>query len=399
MKQTRRWVVGALTLLIIAWLATAGFIWSRNRMPPVQFPSGLTIPEGNVYEQYIQIVKSVQDRDALGGVSGTKTASPSAQRAALAKNASLLKQFHALVGKPSVVTALEPGVNFVAAWDFPHLSKLLVLEAQSYLPKHPELALNTLLDGLTFASDISRGGATLHLIYSYMATTPLVEALPTIIPKLPASSCEEGAKRMKQIIESRFPLSSIFENERRVRVGALMRNFQPMSTRIFRFQIPLNSYEWAYLVKPKTAAVESVNRYLLAWVEQGKRKPTEITTPTEPVEIKALMDDETLSEQNFGTMVLRYYWLDARFRIIYTALRLEAYRKKNGRYPPSLVTLGNDPLFTDPFSGKPLVYRSSGHSYTLYSVGPNGEDDGGMAYREGRMRRNERGDLLLQPTF
>ncbi|HXG24844.1 MAG TPA: hypothetical protein VNJ09_09835, partial [Chthonomonadales bacterium] len=151
--------------------------------------------------------------------------------------------------------------------------------------------------------------------------------------------------------------------------------------------------------KPKTAAVESVNRYLLAWVEQGKRNPSEMSPPSEPDEIKALISDETLSAQNFGTMALRYYWMDARLRILYTALRLEAYRKKNGRYPPSLSTLGSDPLFTDPFSGKPLVYRSSGNAYTLYSVGPNGVDDGGMSYREGRMRRNEKGDLLLQPMF
>lgn len=399
MKQAQRWVLGAITLIVVIWLSTAGFIWSRNRMPSVQFAPGLTMPEGNVYDQYIQIVKSVQERDALGGVSGTKASTPSAQRVALSKNAALLKQFHALVGKPSVVTTLEPGVDFVAAWDFPHLSRLLVLEAQTLLPQQPERAMHILLDGLTFASDVFRGGTSLHLIYSYMATTPLVEALPDIIPRLSASACEEGARRMKQIVQSRYPLSGVFENERRVRVGALMRNFQPMSTRIFRFQIPFNSYEWAYLAKPKTAAVESLNRYLLAWVEQSKRNPSEISPPSEPEEIKALISDETLSAQNFGTMAIRYYWMDARLRILYTALRLEAYRKKNGRYPPSLSTLGSDPLFTDPFSGKALVYRSSGNAYTLYSVGPNGEDDGGMPYREGRMRRDEKGDLLLQPMF
>lgn len=399
MKQAQRWVLGAISLIVVTWLSTAGFIWSRNRMPSVQFSPSLAMPEGNVYDQYIHIVKSVQDRHALGGVSGHQAATPSAQRKALAKNAELLKQFHSLVGRPSVVTALEPGVDFVAAWDFPHLSRLLVLEAKSYLPQQPDRALNTLLDGLTFTSDVSRGGATLHVVQSYMAATPLVEALPDVISRLSASSCEKGAERIKRIVEARFPLSDIFENERRVRVGALVRNFQPMATRIFRFQIPFNSYEWAYLVKPKTAAVEGVNRYLLAWGEQAKRGPTEITPPPEPTELKGLMNDETLSARNFGTMALRYYWIDARLRLLYTALRLEAYRKKSGRYPPSLSTLGSDPLFTDPFSGRPLVYRSSGNSYTLYSVGPNGEDDGGTPFREGGMNRDEKGDLLLQPTF
>jgi hypothetical protein len=33
----------------------------------------------------------------------------------------------------------------------------------------------------------------------------------------------------------------------------------------------------------------------------------------------------------------------------------------------------------DLFSGRPLVYRPTGSGYVLYSVGPNGQDDGGRS--------------------
>jgi hypothetical protein len=84
---------------------------------------------------------------------------------------------------------------------------------------------------------------------------------------------------------------------------------------------------------------------------------------------------------------------------MYTALQLEHLRKTRGQYPPSLAALGDDPLFIDPFSGKPFIYRPEGVAYTLYSVGPNQKDDGGLAFPEGRMSPDRPGDLPLQPTF
>jgi hypothetical protein len=61
------------------------------------------------------------------------------------------------------------------------------------------------------------------------------------------------------------------------------------------------------------------------------------------------------------------------------ALALAAYRSQHGRYPPTLADLPAEPPVNtdDIFSGKPLIYRPSQDGYMLYSVGPNGRDDGG----------------------
>jgi hypothetical protein len=60
---------------------------------------------------------------------------------------------------------------------------------------------------------------------------------------------------------------------------------------------------------------------------------------------------------------------------------VEAYKKEHGRYPESLQSLVGSylkKLPTDPYSdGKPFIYKGEGNSYSLYSVGPNGKDDGG----------------------
>jgi hypothetical protein len=67
-------------------------------------------------------------------------------------------------------------------------------------------------------------------------------------------------------------------------------------------------------------------------------------------------------------------------RNLHIAFALAAFRAEHGRYPAKLDDLAPKYLPTVPndlFADKPLIYRSSEHGYLLYSVGPNGKDDGG----------------------
>lgn len=64
------------------------------------------------------------------------------------------------------------------------------------------------------------------------------------------------------------------------------------------------------------------------------------------------------------------------------SLLLKAHRVEHGAYAESLEKLagvnGRD-LPTDPFSGKPFVYRRDGAGFLIYSWGPNLKDDGGVS--------------------
>jgi len=86
-------------------------------------------------------------------------------------------------------------------------------------------------------------------------------------------------------------------------------------------------------------------------------------------------------------------------RLMDVAFALARYRDQVGKYPERLEQLV--PQFLpriepDIFSGKPPIYRRSGTGYVLYSVGPNGQDDGGRTYED-----NPRGDdivIRMPPT-
>jgi hypothetical protein len=70
-------------------------------------------------------------------------------------------------------------------------------------------------------------------------------------------------------------------------------------------------------------------------------------------------------------------------RLTVVVIALERHRLRNGKFPSELGTLVPDFLASvsiDPMSAKPLRYRlSADGSFTLYSVGEDGRDDGGDA--------------------
>jgi len=68
-------------------------------------------------------------------------------------------------------------------------------------------------------------------------------------------------------------------------------------------------------------------------------------------------------------------------------LALHAYQLDHGSYPATLTALVPGYLNSipdDPFAlNGPLRYRLKGQQYVLYSIGPDGKDDGGVPSKDG----------------
>ena len=73
------------------------------------------------------------------------------------------------------------------------------------------------------------------------------------------------------------------------------------------------------------------------------------------------------------------------------------YEKEKGVYPESLIELVESGYLKevpiDPFSDEPLVYRRTESGFTLYSVGLDFEDDGGLA--EIKTSGRHKGEVIL----
>jgi hypothetical protein len=70
-----------------------------------------------------------------------------------------------------------------------------------------------------------------------------------------------------------------------------------------------------------------------------------------------------------------------------TGIAVERYRLAAGRWPESLADVVKTRLIAeiplDPYNGQPLRYRRLKDGAVVYSVGPDGKDDGGVMNRNG----------------
>jgi hypothetical protein len=69
---------------------------------------------------------------------------------------------------------------------------------------------------------------------------------------------------------------------------------------------------------------------------------------------------------------------EAQRRATSLVANLRAYQQKNGSLPDSLDAFGSRNFVTDPFTGQRFTYRRDGDNFTLYSVGSNLTDEGGL---------------------
>ena len=96
--------------------------------------------------------------------------------------------------------------------------------------------------------------------------------------------------------------------------------------------------------------------------------------------------------------------LEANRALLFWELALRAYHEEHGQYPDSSADFPEEVrrlLPTDPYThSEPIKYLKEGDSYLLYSVGPDGVDDGGKPPvdsdygLEWRIQPESKGDIV-----
>jgi hypothetical protein len=98
-------------------------------------------------------------------------------------------------------------------------------------------------------------------------------------------------------------------------------------------------------------------------------------------------------EMNFEN---RHTHLLASLRLVLAELAVRLHEREYGQPPRELAELVSAKILPavplDPFRQQPLLYRSTNQPWLLYSVGPDGKDDGGAPFKRGT--REENWDLL-----
>lgn len=402
MKRAVRLILVLVGVAVLVWAGYGFYIYQLNATPEPQLPAVQNAGTENAYEELLRCVKGVQrDRDLLRLERLPQYGTPAEKQAVLDANRDVLQQCRRLLQRPVWVTRLVPQPDDPTMEYFRHLARLFAAQGKLHEQQgRVGEAMGAYLDGLLFADRIARGGSTLHLIARFASSVVLFEAVPPVIPRLSAAEARTAAQRVQRLLEEEYPLEHVLAQEFRTTLVGWYNTTRGMAMRGWRLDLPQSAPERQMLLRPKKPINDAAQRYALQWLEQAKQPYPQMTPVAYVPPLDTLPEGLVVrSPEDLFSHVTRYVYLQARLRLLYTVLRLEEFRKARGRYPTSLRELGDSPHFVDPFSGRMFVYRPQGNRYALYSVGPNGVDDGGMPAVESALRRELPGDIGLVPNF
>lgn len=311
-----------------------------------------------------------------------------AQRYGLARKTAWLAQnkaAFALLRQAQRTPWLQPRRAFSKSPDFKPIKKLgdaKVVESNAHWQRgDPNAALQSGLDIVQLGGDYQRGGDTLAYLAGNALNATAHRVMGHNVPHLDAAQAKAAARRLENLLETRWTLPQALQEEKYVEQKYLLYWFGQKKWRMMGLlgtKAPL----WQALAQVHTIS----KKQILADI--GAKYDHEIANTRLPYAAKKA----PLAFPNNGFAAFlqssgRIHFYDRRAltmnRVLMLRLALRAYQLENGAPPPDLKTLV--PAYikavpADPFgAGEPLRYRTDGKTYTLWSIGSDGVNNGGKA--------------------
>jgi hypothetical protein len=212
------------------------------------------------------------------------------------------------------------------------------------MDNRPVEAARSYVDAIQLGNEISRGGFIINRLVGIACEAIGESPLSKIAPKLNPEEARSVMVELEKIDSDRVTWDEIRRNENRFVRHELSKSFSPII--------------WV----------------TSAWQDRRTRKRAE----------------------------MRHKRVVAHLRLLTAELGVRCYRSGEGRVPTSLEQLVPKYLRrvpSDPFSAQPLVYRSQGTNWLLYSVGEDGLDDGGKRVVRSVPGTVAKGDLFYDSPY
>lgn len=389
---------GIVTVVALAALLDA-FLHVRDADPVVSIPTP-RMPAPNAFDFYVaagnavvvdkKIGLAVSRRPAPGGHVYTLAE----KDALVAANTGPLKTLRQGFAYPY----LNPPARSFSAL-FPYfakergLARLLSLEGQTRAA-HGDWngAANSYLDAVQMGEEIPHGSVLIGMLVGIACQAIGRRPLWETVGHLDAKAAKASARRLERIQTRHLPYVSTLQEEKWLGQAGLMEIFgrpgwrgelqslwgmsgsedgsTPGVTPAMRLQMQFVTKR--QIMDGYTGYMENI----IANARQSYAKhPADPPTPTDPFN-RVLLPVFTQARLKEVDSVTQNALLTA-------TLALRAYKLEHGAYPASLTALTPGYLKVvppDPFAlSGPLRYKRQGAAYSLYSVGPDGKDDGGRA--------------------
>lgn len=249
------------------------------------------------------------------------------------------------------------------------LTRLFDMEGEFYAAQgQPARALDAYLDAMELSVVTPSGGSWQSFLG---AGNQGVEraAIAELVPQLNAGTLRHVALRLRQIERRRPPVIELWRAEKLSALAEIRDYWPELTEKVLRENFGLSSKE--------AREVKRLTREQLLF--QTSERYDEILRRTQWTFARRarepLPPSNALLEKRYPYKSLEIEQLYRTFRarnlLLADALELRVIRLETQFYPATFQTA------PDPFGdNSSLLYRRTGESYALYSVGPNGIDDG-----------------------
>jgi hypothetical protein len=419
--------------LIITSLIGIGLIsgvaaWKSHRdaEPVIQFPPDPVLPSPNAFDFYAKagemhetLLKKTPNSRSIDsitdfGVPQNLTPQQLAKRYPVARkeawlrtNAKVLRTLrqgfqYSYYPNPRVGSEGRVYADAKFNTNVSHLARLLRIESNVHVERKDwTRASQSMLDLLRLGHDMLHGGPLMSLFQSTLLNDKAFEKMETLIPNLDAKTTRTAASTIEQLYETRTRAPEILTKTKwsdlkeseyvftspnwrteysnlSIATRTMLQPFlgTPSTEELIRdkaeqiqTRLNLERYSKRILIDNYTHFMDEV----IANAQRPYPAQQKITPPSDPFnELRArfVLRSKIYAPRQEAITVL-----------LYVSLALRAYKLEYGNYPHTLQELPPKYLKkipADPFgSGEPLHYRKTEKSYLLYSIGPDGKDNGG----------------------
>ena len=392
-NSTRRVARISLSIFGLMVVGIIGLWWTAAMKTPVVNIPNPIMPRPNAFDFYVKAGNAIIDDKQIGDALGMKPTAPST----LAQKEALVQQ------NSGVINALHQGFAYrylnppARSFDtlFPYYAKfrstarLLSLRGKVRAERGDwGGAADSYLDAMRIGEDIPHGSVLIGALVGIACRAIGRRPLWSTVEHLNAAQSRAVVTRLASVIDRHFSYADTLQEEKRFGQAGLLELFNnPKKLKAF-FTAPNDSKDpgdaaspslspVSFLAYSKSRIMYNYTTYMDAGSQQA-RQPYGLhlpppPSPTDPYN-EAIMPV-------FMESRLKDVACETQDGLLLVTLALHTYRLEHGRCPASLAELAPaylKKLPDDPFAVQGTFrYKIMGKSYILYSVGPDGTDDGG----------------------
>lgn len=382
----RRLLLGAGAAAVLLALVSGALSWRFLTWVPEYRPaSGVPETRANAWYDLVAAARGIRWRTAESG--RRRRMDPAGMRRMVAANRPALAVIRRALRAELLV---PPGVPLPDAYqqaaELRGLGMLLSWEGQlAEAEGRPDRAVRVYLDSFRLGTRLPRGGTLAHAMAAIRFQNRGLHGLFGLVDRLDARTAGAAAVELREMEREAVPLAEILTAEREAGTAALAADLRRADS-----WSALNGWAQRRGGSPLDAALEGAELALTprVWILERYRGylsglAVDARLPTHQAPAERVPPTDPWTSRYAPAFSLRAWWgtRDAALRVVQARLAVRAFTAAVGRPPARLTELVPawlPEVPRDPFTGGPLAYSRVGSRVRIYSVGPDGRDDGGV---------------------